>query len=65
MGTKGSGKREHQKLKSYIVLQILQKETDENHVMSAMEIAAALEEMGIDAERRSIYRDIDDINKIL
>lgn len=65
MGTKASGKREHQKLKSYIVLQILQKETDENHVMSAMEIAAALEEMGIDAERRSIYKDIDEINKVL
>ena len=65
MGTDSSGKREHQKLKSYIVLQILQKETDENHVMSAMEIAAALEEMGIDAERRSIYKDIREINRVM
>ena len=57
MGTKGSGKRAYQKLKPYIVLQILQRETDENHVMSAVEIAAALSVLGIDAERRCIFRD--------
>ena len=62
MGTNTSGKHNNQKLKPYIVLHILQKETDENHVMSAMEIAAALELLGIDAERRSIYRDIEEIN---
>ena len=62
MGTDTSGKRENQKLKPYIVLQILQRETDENHVLSAMEIAAALELFGIEAERRSIYRDIEEIN---
>lgn len=64
MGAPGSGKRDHQKLKPYIILQILQRETDENHVMSAVEIAAALSVLGIDAERRSIYRDIDEINKV-
>ena len=64
MGTKDSGKRDHQKLKPYIILQSLQRETDENHVMSAVEIAAALSVLGIDAERRSIYRDIDEINKV-
>ena len=62
MGTESSGKRDNQKLKPYIVLQILQRETDENHVMSAVEIAAALSVLGIDAERRSIYRDIEEIN---
>ena len=62
MGTDTSGKRANQKLKPYIVLQILQRETDENHVLSAMEIAAALDELGIEAERRSIYRDIEEIN---
>ncbi len=62
MGTESSGKRAYQKLKPYIVLQILQRETDENHVLSAVEIAAALDELGIEAERRSIYRDIEEIN---
>ena len=41
LGTNTSGKRDHQKLKPYIILQILQRETDENHVMSAVEIDAA------------------------
>ena len=39
--------------------------TDEDHVMSADQIVAELGEMGIDAERRSIYPDIDEINKVL
>lgn len=57
------GKKANQKLKPYLVLHILQRETDENHLLSAPEIAAVLEEWGIDAERRSIYRDIEEINK--
>lgn len=65
MGTTESGKREHHKLKAYLILQILQRETDEEHTMSAPEIAAALEEIGIEAERRGIYRDIDEIKKVL
>ena len=51
MGTDTSGKRAYQKLKPYIVLQILQRETDENHVLSAVEIAVALDELGIEAGR--------------
>ncbi len=43
MGSATGGKRDNQKLKPYIALQILQRETDENHVLSAKEIAAALE----------------------
>ncbi len=42
MWTDSSGKRANQKLKPYIVLQILQRETDENHVLSSVKIAAAL-----------------------
>ena len=59
------GKKPNQKLKPYLVLQILMKKTDEDHVMSATEIAAELDEMGIEAERRSIYTDIAEINKAL
>jgi hypothetical protein len=54
MGAPSSGKRANQKLKPYIVLQILQRETDENHVMSAVEIAAALDELGIETKRCNI-----------
>ena len=59
------GRRKNQRLKPYLVLQILMEHTDEDHVMSADQIVAELGEMGIDAERRSIYPDIDEINKVL
>ena len=62
---KRRGKKLNQKLKPYLVLQILMEHTDEGHVLCAAEVADYLEEMGIDAERRSIYADIDAINKAL
>ena len=40
--------------------------TDENHVIRADDICLAMAETyGIDAERRGIYRDIDEINKAI
>ena len=57
------GKKPNQKLKPYLVFQILMKNTDEDHVMSAVNIVAALEDLGIESERRSIYTDIEEINK--
>ena len=60
-----SGRRSNQKMKPYLVYQYLLKESDENNVVTAQEIVAYLQEKGIDAERRSIYRDIDEINKAL
>lgn len=62
---KNKGKRYNQKLKPYLVLQILLKETDETHRLNADDIAAYLEDYGVEAEKRSIYRDIADINKAL
>lgn len=61
----GHGKKPNQKLKPYVVLQYLLKRSDEIHAVSAAEIIGYLEECGICAERRSIYRDIDDINKVM
>lgn len=61
----GHGKKEHQKIKPYVVLQYLLKESDENHVISGKMIEAFLrEDCDIYAERRSIYRDIEEINKV-
>ena len=57
------GKQNNQKMKPYLVLQYLLKNSDENHTKSAYDIMGYLEECGITAERRSIYRDIDEINK--
>lgn len=61
----GHGRKNNQKLKPYIVLQYLLKNTDENHTAAAADIIAYLAECGIYAERRSIYKDIEDINKVM
>ena len=59
------GKKFHQKIKPYVVLQYLLKYTDENHVATGEEIAEAIKlNCEISAERRSIYRDIKEINTV-
>ena len=58
------GKQNNQKLKPYLVLQYLLKYSDENNTKSAFDIIGYLEECGLCAERRSVYRDIEDINRI-
>ena len=58
------GKQVNQKIKPYVVLQYLLKESDENNVKSAYDIIEFLELCGISAERRSIYRDIEEINRV-
>ena len=59
------GRKSNQKMKPYLVMEYLMRRTDENHAESAENIVAYLQELGIDAERRSIYRDIEEINKAL
>lgn len=62
----GRGKKINQKLKPYLVLQYLMKYSDEEHPLSAPNIVEYLKEScGIYAERRSIYKDIEEINKAL
>ena len=59
------GKRPNQKLKPYIVYQYLLKNTDENHVVSGQDIVEYLaENYNLPSERRSIYEDIKEINRI-
>ena len=60
---KGKGKQVHQKMKPYLVYQYLLENTDENHFIGAEKIADKIQDLyGIYAERRSIYRDIEEIN---
>ncbi|MBQ9960781.1 MAG: WYL domain-containing protein [Firmicutes bacterium] len=58
------GKKFNQKLKPYLVLEYLRKYSDENNPKSATDIVNFLKTRGVPAERRSIYRDIEDINKV-
>lgn len=48
-----------QKLKILYLMQILLEDTDENHPLTAQELIVALGQRGIDAERKSIYSDIE------
>ena len=58
------GLQPEQKLKAYLVLELLRRQTDRFHPMCADVIAEKIkDEYGISAERRSIYRDIDAINE--
>ena len=62
---KHHGKQTKQRLKPYIVLQYLLRNTDEEHVVTGKDIEGYLREgCGIYAERRSIYKDIDEINEV-
>ena len=47
------------KLKLLYVLDILRELTDEDHRLSVPEIGEELARRGVDAERKSIYRDLD------
>lgn len=58
-------RKANQEMKPYLVMEYLMHHTDENHAEFADNIAAYLQELGIDAELRSIYRDIEEINKAL
>lgn len=58
------GKKPNQKIKPYVVLQYLLKYTDINNPATAYDIIGFLEECGIEAERRSIYQDIKEINRV-
>ena len=49
------------KQKLLAIYDILYKKTDENHTISAEEIAKELELRGITAERKSIYKDVEEL----
>ena len=59
------GKQTDQKMKPYLVYEYLMRYSDANHVVSANELVGYLQERGISTKRRSIYKDIEEINKAL
>ena len=59
------GRKPAQKYKSLLVWQILLKRTDENNGITVDEIVEHLKAYGITAERRSIYRDIRDLQELM
>ena len=59
------GRQENQKMKAYLVMRLLQKESDYNHLLTSEKIADLLEEYGVSAQEKSIQRDIKAINATL
>ncbi len=51
----------NQKLKMLYILDMLMRETDDEHSIDAKEIIARLETQGISAERKSVYDDIEQL----
>ena len=56
-------KKNNQKIKIMALYDILRRETDEEHPMSTAELIAKLADMGIPAERKSLYEDIRVLNE--
>ena len=52
-------KLSHQKLKMMYLAKILMEQTDEEHTITVPEMIAELSKLGISAERKSIYDDLE------
>ena len=61
-----SGRSDYQRLRPYLVMQYFLKNADERHPVSMQDILLYLnEDCEFSADRRAVYKDIDDINIIL
>ena len=49
---------DNQRLKMLYLLKILSEETDETHALTAQEIIAKLSDYSVNAERRTLYKDL-------
>lgn len=56
-------KGQNQKLKLLYLAKIMYENTDENHMLTVKDIITELEKYDITAERKSIYTDIEDLNR--
>ncbi|MEF9942529.1 MAG: WYL domain-containing protein [Lachnospiraceae bacterium] len=54
----------NQKLKLYYLMKIMLEKTDDGHYITMPEIIAALDQYGVSAERKSIYTDLVELEKI-
>lgn len=57
-------RKEGQKRKLLTLIEIMMRETDENHPISVPRLVDLLQARGVDAERKSIYDDINTINSL-
>lgn len=65
MSNSSCGRKDNQKMKPYLIYQYLLRHSDENNVVRTSDLITYLGLCGIEAERRSIYRDVKAINEAL
>ena len=54
---------DNQKLKMLYLVDILSRETDDSHALSLQEITDRLEKRGVNADRKTLYSDFDELEK--
>ena len=54
---------DNQKLKMLYLVKIFSEETDDSHALSLQEIAERLEAYGVNAERKTLYKDFAELEK--
>ena len=59
------GRQDNQKMKAYLVMRLLQKNTDFDHLMTSTQIAELRDGYGVSAQEKSKQRDIKAINAAL
>lgn len=64
-GNENSGRKYDQKMKPFLVYHYLMRHSDENNVVKTDDVLDFLRSCEISAERRSIYKDINEINKAI
>ena len=57
-------RKEGQKRKMLVLLEILARETDEKHPLSVPQLVEKLQEHGVVAERKSVYDDLNTLNNL-
>lgn len=56
-------KGDNQKLKMLYLVKIFEEETDDGHALTMPQIISKLEAYGVNADRKTIYRDIDELRR--
>ena len=54
---------DNQKLKMLYLVKIFSEETDDSHALSLQEIVDRLEAYGVNAERKTLYKDFGELEK--
>lgn len=64
MSQENRGRRQNQRQKALLAFHILCRETDDNHVINAVDLATEINKYGVSAEAHSVGRDIRELQRL-